>query len=76
MQSILTPLRPARIQMKWLHESYKFRPIKEFLFSLAIISREKGLCHVLNPIITSVEIFLGKNNYQLICFRTLAADPF
>jgi hypothetical protein len=31
MQSIFTPLRPIGNQMKQLHESYKFRPIKKFL---------------------------------------------
>jgi hypothetical protein len=63
--------------MKWLHESYKFRPIKEFLLFLGIISIEKALCHLLNPILPFTEIFLGKNNYQLICLRTKeAADPF
>ena len=56
--------------MKWLHESYKFRPIKEFLLFLAIISREKALFHLLNQIITIAEIFLGKNSYQLICLTT------
>ena len=47
-------------QIKWLQESYKFRPIKEFLLFLAIISRGKLLCHLLNPMITIAEIFLGK----------------
>jgi hypothetical protein len=37
---------------------------------LGIISREKALCHLLNPIITIAEIFLGKDNYPLICLRT------
>jgi hypothetical protein len=45
--------------MKWLHESYKFRPNKIFIF-LAVISREKARCHLLNPMITIAEIFLGK----------------
>jgi hypothetical protein len=57
MQSIFIPLRPVRNQMKWLHESYKFRPNKEVFFFLGIISREKALCHLLNPIITIAEIF-------------------
>jgi hypothetical protein len=77
MQIIFIPLRPLRNQMKWLHESYNFRP-KNFyfilfyfiLFYFAIISREKALCHLLNPIITLAEIFLGKNYHQLICLRT------
>jgi hypothetical protein len=37
---------------------------------LGIILREKALCHLLHPIIIIAEIFLGKNNYQLICLRT------
>jgi hypothetical protein len=62
--------------MKWLHESYKFRAIKKFLLFLAIISKEKELYHLLNPIITIAETFLGKNNYHLICLRTWeAAGP-
>ena len=32
----------------------------KFLRFLDIISREKALCHLLNPIITIAEIFLGK----------------
>jgi hypothetical protein len=32
MQIIFIPLRPIKNQMKWLHESYKFRSIKEFYF--------------------------------------------
>jgi hypothetical protein len=46
--------------MKQLHKSYQFRPIKEFLLFLAKILREKSLCHLLKPIITIAEIFLGK----------------
>jgi hypothetical protein len=56
--------------MKWLQESYKFRPIKEFLLFIAIISRETTFCHLLNQIITIAEIFLEKNSYELICLRT------
>jgi hypothetical protein len=60
MQSIFIHLRPVRNQIKWLNKPYKFRPIKEFLLFLAIISRGKPLCHLLNPIITTVENFIGK----------------
>jgi hypothetical protein len=62
--------------MKRLYESYKFRPIKEILPFLAIISREKAFCHLLNPVITTAEIFLGKkNNYQLIFLKLSSYWP-
>jgi hypothetical protein len=50
--------------------NHKFRPVKDlFTFSTYNFQR-KALCHLLNPIITVAEIFLGQNNYQLICLRT------
>ena len=69
-------LKPVKNKMKWLHTSYIFRPNKIFLFSLAVISREKITCHLLNPIITIAEIFLGKKHPSLYLHRTReAAGP-
>jgi hypothetical protein len=43
---------------------------KNFTFSSYNFKIKKALCHLLNPIITIAENFLGKNNYQLFCIRT------
>jgi hypothetical protein len=55
--------------MKWLYISYIFRPNKIFLVFLAVISREKEPCHLLNPINTIAEIFLGKTAINILAIK-------
>jgi hypothetical protein len=50
--------------MKWLHTSYIFRPNKIFLLFLAVISREKSPCYLLNQINTIAEVFLENKTKQ------------
>lgn len=72
MQSIFIPLRPVKNQMMQLHESYKFRPNKEFLLFSSYNFKRKSTLSFAEPNNHNCrDFFLGKkNSYQLICLRT------
>jgi hypothetical protein len=65
MQIIFIPFKPGRNKNEVTKNILYIKTKQKFLSFLAVISREKESCHLLNPVITVAEIILGKNSNQL-----------